>query len=133
MEYALEEDTQNVSVRMDSLVLILVLLEYALEVFNPATWTPVGGLNPCFNGICSRSYCGYGVIDSFNSLNPCFNGICSRSTWQLQVVHSLIRLNPCFNGICSRRENHHRQENWRSLNPCFNGICSRSHMKNFFG
>ncbi len=37
------------------------------------------------------------------SLNPCFNGICSRSA--LKQCHEALwsSLNPCFNGICSRR------------------------------
>ena len=61
-------------------VLILVLMEYALEetVMSKSKGTNKS-LNPCSNGICSRSYT---VINSLQRwklcLNPCSNGICSR-------------------------------------------------------
>ncbi len=84
-------------------------------------------LNPCFNGIWSRTVpdtkkrngsqsvlilvlmeYGLGQVFEFSNgsmsvgLNPCFNGIWSRT--KLSYVRSLQRLclNPCFNGIWSR-------------------------------
>ena len=56
MEYALE-GKQIIVVVKSRVVLILVLMEYALEAM---TWTDgkkmyYACLNPCFNGICSRS------------------------------------------------------------------------------
>ena len=39
-----------------------------------------GGLNPCFNGICSAREQSVFVTDTLQKrLNPCFNGICSAS------------------------------------------------------
>ena len=63
-------------------VLILVLMEYALEGRGNRGHAEMGGrLNPCFNGICSRSLTLHLMqsVTSGHSLNPCFNGICSRS------------------------------------------------------
>ena len=61
-------------------VLILVLMEYALEVWRQLTqYAAKGGLNPCFNGICSRRP--EKIMNIYvlrPGLNPCFNGICSR-------------------------------------------------------
>ena len=56
MEYALEV-VAIPKIRRDREVLILVLMEYALEgtkFFNNNTC--LVRLNPCFNGICSRRY-----------------------------------------------------------------------------
>ena len=55
MEYALE-DTVKVAFSKNLIVLILVLMEYALEVPSlKPNLQPLSSLNPCFNGICSRS------------------------------------------------------------------------------
>ena len=55
-----------------------------------------GGLNPCCNGICSRSAVVKTVsISRQESLNPCCNGICSRSRQQKpnsNGVHSVLIL-----------------------------------------
>ena len=56
MEYALE-GCDGTAVEAFFAVLILVLMEYALEgtrtLFKGSL---LAGLNPCFNGICSRSW-----------------------------------------------------------------------------
>ena len=89
----------------DGTVLILVLMEYALEVSmvrRPSKKKTC--LNPCFNGICSRRSDNkthpHGWV---LCLNPCFNGICSRSIQKNWSGKRHLCLNPCFNGICSRR------------------------------
>ena len=60
-------------------VLILVLMEYALEDAENKVQYALGySLNPCFNGICSRSAIKSATTQEQKGLNPCFNGICSR-------------------------------------------------------
>ena len=59
-------------------------MEYALEGVPYFGIVENVGLNPCSNGICSRSISLWipreiGII----CLNPCSNGICSRSAIQL--------------------------------------------------
>ena len=67
--------------------------------------------------------------DLVRCLNPCFNGIWSRTlftgTAKMQIEYGL---NPCFNGIWSRTAGGSwvSGEDQRRLNPCFNGIWSRT-------
>ena len=86
-------------------VLILVLMEDALgDLYSQMVKQAEEGLNPCFNGRCSRSR-----MHSPNGcqnlcLNPCFNGRCSRSGLMTDGTYTQAQgLNPCFNGRCSRR------------------------------
>ena len=82
----------------------IVLMEYALEGWVPA---------------CRRN--------SPNGLNPCFNGICSRSTerGRFQVHrHVLILVLMEYALEASSSEDYERLA--VSFNPRFNGICSRS-------
>ena len=37
------------------------------------------GLNPCFNGRCTRTYNLFAMKICNKSLNPCFNGRCTRT------------------------------------------------------
>ena len=56
-------------------------MEYALEAASMnLSAEDEHGLNPCFNGICSRSFHDMMTMSRYAlRLNPCFNGICSRS------------------------------------------------------
>ena len=55
MEYALEGHKVQGGTQRVRGVLILVLMEYALEGLCPLLlWATATRLNPCFNGICSR-------------------------------------------------------------------------------
>ena len=58
MEYALEGESVCRN-QMKKEVLILVLMEYALEDSkdDEGKFNRYVGLNPCFNGICSRRVC----------------------------------------------------------------------------
>ena len=47
------------------------------------------------------------AMNTLIRLNPCYNGIWSRTTYSRQIkVVNTIRLNPCYNGIWSRTEYH---------------------------
>ena len=84
-------------------------------------------LNPCFNGIWSRTPHKFRSMATLNSLNPCFNGIWSRTTYELAdckgravlilvLMEYGLGLHPLmFNQSCGC-----------GLNPCFNGIWSRT-------
>ena len=89
-------------------VLILVLMEYGLGLSKPShLMVQVACLNPCFNGIWSRTkqLC-FTSAHGRMSLNPCFNGIWSRTMHHKVSKPTLhIRLNPCSNGIWSRTTN----------------------------
>ena len=37
------------------------------------------GLNPCFNGRCTRTHLGRSATTMQKGLNPCFNGRCTRT------------------------------------------------------
>ena len=111
-------------------VLILVLMEYALE--GPQSWTSQSfstSLNPCFNGICSRSQRHLSTQKKYLCLNPCFNGICSRSCcvryalFCPKIVLILVLMEYALEATPKPKHNKHRR---KGLNPCFNGICSRS-------
>ena len=87
-----------------SIVLILVLMEYALwESLRITSAEGNNCLNPCFNGICSlRAREGGWSHRVRRGLNPCFNGICSLRLWKRKTSSFWAKgLNPCFNGICS--------------------------------
>ena len=62
------------------------------------------------------------------SLNPCSNGICSKSSSRTPTQAKSSGLNPCSNGICSKspRRSKFRDPKLKCLNPCSNGICSKS-------
>ena len=57
MEYALRDD-KTLYMRQDAtMVLILILMEYALRVLHAVMDAPLFGcLNPYSNGICSKSF-----------------------------------------------------------------------------
>ena len=80
MEYALEGQEER-TYRDHHCVLILVLMEYALEGSNHEYIRHCRcSLNPCSNGICSRRKTPFAYTRLSNRrLNPCSNGICSRS------------------------------------------------------
>ena len=59
------------------------------------------GLNPCFDGICSMSWCSRSQPYAVGRLNPCFDGICSMSSVARRAKCAKRSLNPCFDGICS--------------------------------
>ena len=109
-------------------VLILVLMEYGLgQQQMRSCVTTLICLNPCFNGIWSRTNL-YATVwkTAASSLNPCFNGIWSRTPanrrslprlpvlilvlmefkWNIgrrpSIQYAKVCLNPCFNGIWSR-------------------------------
>ena len=62
-------------------VLILVLMEDALvRDIRGLTLHPQNGLNPCFNGRCTRTSFTQNTSDlGMRCLNPCFNGRCTRT------------------------------------------------------
>ena len=89
-----------------TMVLILVLMEDALaqgEQFPPFAEVEQG-LNPCFNGRCTRTFYIITILYMETiSLNPCFNGRCTRTL--LKDYFAALKdkgLNPCFNGRCTR-------------------------------
>ena len=62
------------------------------------------GLNPYFNGTCSKSgTIGCGLLVSPVGLNPYFNGTCSKRAEFLLGLGYKLSLNPYFNGTCSKR------------------------------
>ena len=86
-------------------VLILILMEHAQRVTTNKTAMHVSnGLNPYFNGTCSKRTISTKYINTFKlSLNPYFNGTCSKSASNMLWVCSYeLRLNPYFNGTCSK-------------------------------
>ena len=111
------------------------------------------GLNPCYNGIWSRTRNQNTYNDYLqNSLNPCYNGIWSRTKKLTDEEKKARRvlilvimeyglgpgtteprrpprtcLNPCYNGIWSRTLLNAPSALLVScLNPCYNGIWSRT-------
>ena len=86
------------------LVLILVLMEYALEgAYRRRTTRARLCLNPCFNGICSR------------------RGL---QVWTWAQKMSVLILVLMEYALEVQRRVYANQ--WGCLNPCSNGICSRS-------
>ncbi len=60
-------------------------------------------LNPCCNGIWSRTKAKLKSIVQINGLNPCCNGIWSRTMRYFNLNNgNIVGLNPCCNGIWSR-------------------------------
>ena len=43
-------------------------------------WYVKMGLNPCFNGRCTRTLVAPKIRKKSKSLNPCFNGRCTRTS-----------------------------------------------------
>ena len=113
------------------------------------------GLNPCFNGRCTRTLVFHTWFSvKRNCLNPCFNGRCTRTeSIYMDRPNGRLCLNPCFNGRCTRTRLlevlpkrlgvvlilvlmedalalscHPNGNTWDyySLNPCFNGRCTRT-------
>ena len=61
-------------------------MEYALRLMAKTLRVSVyGGLNPCFNGICSATVPTgkYRILTI--GLNPCFNGICSATNGKSNI------------------------------------------------
>ena len=82
MEDALVHYEQGVYCRLCWRVLILVLMEDALVLkYVTSRLRYSFGLNPCFNGRCTRTMEENGKKKSSLSLNPCFNGRCTRTLW----------------------------------------------------
>ncbi len=80
MEYGLGRNLRQIN-EAQRLVLILVLMEYGLGPRRRSDsriheWIR---LNPCFNGIWSRTMRFLLPLDWMKCLNPCFNGIWSRT------------------------------------------------------
>ena len=90
-----------------SKVLILILMEHAQRGENTfLSFCSKHGLNPYFNGTCSKStqLLPLRGLAFILSLNPYFNGTCSKSLRGLAFIlnnHGLS-LNPYFNGTCSK-------------------------------
>ena len=143
----------KVSVYVPSTVVsILVVMEYALGAAKGLQYTPEGSsLNPCCNGICSRSMRELSTLFGGASLNPCCNGICSRrGRMDLFIpvflqVSILVVMEYALGAVSNKGGTPRLKEvsilvvmeyalggpkrthcyKWRSLNPCCNGICSR--------
>ena len=63
------------------LVLILVIMEYGLGLLKLFLEEKKSiGLNPCYNGIWSRTYIPMSLQEVIAGLNPCYNGIWSRTS-----------------------------------------------------
>ena len=94
MEYALGELMAQRSAKMLSLVLILVVMEYALGEQNqqPFKYNTHECLNPCCDGICSRSPSTSKQGEILRRLNPCCDGICSRSLDKCQQTNKSINV-----------------------------------------
>ena len=105
MEYALRVINEKRIKWTVRNVLILVLMEYALRVFG-LTRLPDGvySLNPCSNGICSKS-----VLEGVNQTGSRVVLILVLMEYALRERQSISMkqlergLNPCSNGICSKR------------------------------
>ena len=119
-------------------------------------WTQCGRLNPCFNGIWSRTThrgeaekliaCAVLILVLMEyGLGPCrCHYLCRHFECVLILVlmeyglgglatmwhpaRLSSSLNPCFNGIWSRTTKEVRmyEGKYEGLNPCFNGIWSRT-------
>ena len=83
-------NVRDAKAAMPGCVLILVLMEYGLGL--PSTlyiWSKsMRSLNPCFNGIWSRTVYNRWAKGSKYGLNPCFKGIWSRTAWFMFPVRS---------------------------------------------
>ena len=65
---------------MKQIVLILILMEHAQRGLDFACMDEYNkGLNPYFNGTCSKSIGASDQTANALSLNPYFNGTCSKS------------------------------------------------------
>ena len=93
---------------MERVVLILVVMEYALE-YAKSTNSPKGmGLNPCFNGSINLS-----VEVLLKSLHLLRNRTPRQgATIAMKQLRFLLRKIPCCNGICSMSKNKKRNENY---------------------
>ena len=83
----------NLQLKAGDEVLILVLMEDALvHCAGCCSIIPIwDGLNPCFNGRCTRTLHFYpGCDDDFDGLNPCFNGRCTRTHSFLCLITLLL-------------------------------------------
>ncbi len=83
-------------------------MEHAQRAFNKnmqCRGFQYEGLNPYFNGTCSKSeYSGYRKgMRTPECLNPYFNGTCSKRDCSSPMVPRQVQcLNPYFNGTCSK-------------------------------
>ena len=110
-------------------------------------------LNPCSNGICSKSNIMFNRLKLLNVLILVLMEYALRAYGRMKVAPFVNSLNPCSNGICSKsspglylkempssevlilvlmeyalrafRRQRFCSIRWR-LNPCSNGICSKS-------
>ncbi len=87
-------------------------------------------LNPCFNGIWSRTKMLW-LSALFWSLNPCFNGIWSRTSlistrWKRRPSVLILVLIEYGLGLMDYQLN---GTSCACLNPCFNGIWSRTQLQ----
>ena len=74
------------------------------------------GLNPYFNGTCSKSDEDNVLPSCFDSLNPYFNGTCSKSDEDNVLPSCFDSLNPYFNGTCSKSiTNIKAKRKWKSV------------------
>jgi hypothetical protein len=91
MDYALEVFNTKRSLAQ-KLVSILVLMDYALEAMMDGIFCKVEArFNPCSNGLCSRrKKPQIGRNGVFLCFNPCSNGLCSRSS--CKVIGNIVRL-----------------------------------------
>ena len=82
----LKEVLQTPQYQFRSHVLILILMEHAQRGRSPKNRTlrNTKGLNPYFNGTCSKSIDSMKPMFYLRSLNPYFNGTCSKSQ---RIVH----------------------------------------------
>ena len=117
-----------------------------------------GGLNPYFNGTCSKRKQDAQLSSKMNGLNPYFNGTCSKSQriikccWFLPVLILILMEHAQRGNTISTKDDtvnicvlililmEHAQRDIRELlllfsslsclNPYFNGTCSKSFLLN---
>ena len=115
-----------------AIVLILILMEHAQRAgaFLTENPTEATGLNPYFNGTCSKRSTITFRTPSTEVLililmeHAQRANIKKRKKWR-----NWSRLNPYFNGTCSKRLRTQKAcccQMMRCLNPYFNGTCSKS-------
>ena len=62
-------------------------MEDALALSKEEQSAVMQGLNPCFNGRCTRTAKEATCTIKFGCLNPCFNGRCTRTTININIQH----------------------------------------------
>ena len=119
MEYGFGPISRLLCKNAGGVVLILVLMEYGLgRLVHLPEWAFNACLNPCFNGIWSRTTFFKSKKGTNCCLNPCFNGIWSRTAQiaaqkhDLQVVLILVLMEY---GLGHSVGSNHRRTIWRVL------------------